>query len=129
MTKPILELLKEDFNRLANPAIEHVLSEESIRYLLALYNDAGLLNNCTLIPSEQMFAHVEKTVQSEGRPNTHFQYMVEFGTRSHVKQYDAGSVHYCAVDLFITEDDQAMLLVADHYRGHHAHYQCFEQIT
>lgn len=129
MSRSLSDLLCDDFAELANHGSEYVASEESIRVLLDIYQSQ--LSNIS-------FVHIEKlqTLLAEQRKkpcyhstSAHYQYFVEFESRSLIEQRKWRAVHYCALDLFVRPGLPSIAFVADHFKGFKVEYVKFKSIS
>jgi len=127
MKKSLSELIKQDLELLSDVMSEAVVSEESIRLMLDVYNKDGLLHHARLIHRDQLFDYLVTSglLETPG----HYQFMIEIGARSKSRQYNPDTIHYCALDLYITSDHPPIILVADHYRGFAGYYDEFDRIS
>lgn len=126
MRRSLSELICDDLAELANHESDYIASEEAILFMKALYNKNKELN-IHLIHKEQ-FSNFLKSNALMTTPG-HYQFIIEVGERSKLKQRSPEAIHYCAVDLFIRSGKTPLALVSDHYRGHGGYYSEFEGIA
>lgn len=114
----LAEVISSDLSAIANPFQENVSSEESIRLLLQLFNQDGLLRNARLVSIYKLDTYLGDLLkQLTVDEPAHYQFMVEFGRRDNKEQGNRGSAHYAALDLFIRPGRPALAFFADHARG------------
>lgn len=126
MRRSLSELISDDLAELANHESDYIASEEAIHFMTALYNKNRELN-IHLIHKEQFpeFLMNNTLMTMPG----HYQFMVEVGERSKLKQQNPETIHYCAMDLFIRSDKTPLAFVVDHYRGYSGYYSEFKAIA
>ena len=112
---PLKDLIARDLYRCTIDVDEAILSEESIRLMIAYYNAVGRLSHPVLIKLADVPGYIEKI--SGLREAIHIQLVIESGTRSLLRQGDPESIHYSAMDLFCDENGRITAFVADHYNG------------
>ncbi|MDR3503420.1 MAG: hypothetical protein P4L79_12660 [Legionella sp.] len=126
MRRSLSELICDDLAELANHESDYIASEEAIHFMKALYNKNKELN-IHLIHKEQ-FSNFLKSNALLTTPG-HYQFIIEVGERSKLKQRSPETIHYCAVDLFVRSGKPPLAFVGDHYRGHNGYYSEFEVIA
>jgi hypothetical protein len=131
MKRSLSELICDDLSELAHLGSEVVASEEAIRTMSQMDIDTGLLSNHKQVNKVQLEALLKMKMKDEGFLNTaaHYQFSIEVGARGKGKQGDPGTVHYCALDLYIRPGKKPLAFVADHYRGHDGYYSEFKEIA
>ena len=112
---PLKDQIKKDLTQYSTSAEteKYVISEESIRLMMHVFNTQGRLVQPTLLKSSQ----VAEFLMRPDLPKTHCQLLIESGTRHPIMQGIADSVHYFAIDVFPSKDN-IILFLADHYFGH-----------
>ena len=126
MRRSLSELICDDLAELANHESDYIASEEAINFMKALYNKNKELN-IHLIHKDQ-FSNFLKHNPLMTTPG-HYQFIIEVGERSQLKQRTPETIHYCAVDLFIRSGKTTLAFVGDHYRGHNGYYHEFENLA
>ncbi|WP_133135859.1 hypothetical protein [Legionella rowbothamii] len=126
MRRSLSELICDDLAELANHESDYIASEEAIHFMKALYNKNKELN-IHLIHKDQ-FSNFLKNHPLMTTPG-HYQFIIEVGERSKLKQRTPDTIHYCAVDLFIRSGKTPLAFVGDHYRGHNGYYSEFESLA
>lgn len=127
MRRNLSELICADLADLAYMGSEVVASEESIRYLIQMYQSKGKLVDVNLVHLDALQSHLEKLDFTQ--PG-HYQFVLEMANRSKVNQRDHDIVHYCALDLYISPGQVPLAFVADHYKRHKAaNYTNFADIN
>lgn len=130
MRRSLSQLICDDLAELANLESDYIASEEAIRVMAALYNHRERLNIRLIHKSNFLAFLKEKMADSEfiEQPG-HYQFLIEVGERSKLKQRTPDTIHYCAVDLFIRPGKAPLAFVADHYRRHGGYYSEFGVIA
>lgn len=132
MKRSLSELICNDLSDMAYLGSDVIASEESIRTILHMSNERGLLSKPSFIHRDKLQASLTKIIATNPEFLTtpaHYQFFVEVGARSKAKQRDADTIHYLALDLFIRAGKKPLAFVADHYRGHDGYYEAFKQIS
>jgi hypothetical protein len=120
MSRSLKELLCHDLNQLVSREEGFVASEESIQLLLHL--NKKRLSNISFVHLAQLESHLRTQPLDE---IGHYQYFIESGVRDLSNQRIKGSIHYAALDLFVTKVETRdgpikcrIGFLADHYNGH-----------
>ena len=124
--RSLSDLICHDLSKLARIETDVVASEESIRTMITMFRDKGLLKNVNLVHKE----HLEDFLTSQimNTPG-HYQFIIEVGQRSKARQWNWDTIHYCALDLYIRPDKKPLAFVADHYRGYSGYYNEFSVVS
>lgn len=120
MSRSLKELLCYDLNQLINREEGFVASEESIQLLLHL--NKKRLSNISFVHIDQLRKYLTDHPLDE---IGHYQYFIESGVRDLSNQRTKGSIHYSALDLFVTKVETRdgpikcrIGFLADHHHGH-----------
>lgn len=126
MRRSLSELLCDDLAELANHESDYIASEEAIQFMSALYNSKRGLN-IQIIHKDQLLDLLKNNTLLTN-PG-HYQFLVEVGERSKLKQRSPDIIHYCAVDLFVRPGKTPLAFVGDHYRGYNGYYFEFARVA
>jgi len=114
----LLALIRDDLNKLSDPKLEVVPKEETILFLLNVFNKLKKTKDVQLVHVDKVGSTVESIVSSNPASiKEHYQFMVQTGHRDVTDKGVRGNAHYLAMDLFFIANQEPVAFIVDHSRS------------